>query len=171
AFERMDLRTTGMEFASEMVIKSTLLRMRIAEVPIVLHKDGRSRAPHLRSWRDGWRHLRLMLLFSPSWLFVVPGIAFLIVGLLAGGYVLGGPQCLERVAFAIHGLLASSFLVLVGFQVLVFGICSKAVVITEGAVKPAKVLSRRLRRISLEVGLVAGLGLVLGGLVVFGLAL
>src|SRR5439155_21724861 len=73
AYERMQLQTTGMEFASEMVIKSTLLRMKIAEVPTILHKDGRSRPPHLRSWRDGWRHLRFMLLFSPRWLFWYPG--------------------------------------------------------------------------------------------------
>lgn len=75
AYERMKLQTTGMEFASEMVIKSTLLQMRIDEVPTILYKDGRSRPPHLRSWRDGWRHLRFMLLFSPRWLFLYPGAA------------------------------------------------------------------------------------------------
>ena len=74
ALEKMELQTTGMEFASEMVIKATLKKFRIAEVPITLHKDGRSRPPHLKPWRDGWRHLRFMLLFSPRWLFLVPGL-------------------------------------------------------------------------------------------------
>ena len=83
AYERLDLRTTGMEFASEMVIKSTLLGQKIAEVPTVLHKDGRSHPPHLRSWRDGWRHLRFMLLFSPRWLFLIPGLVLLALGAVA----------------------------------------------------------------------------------------
>ena len=81
AFRRMDLRTTGMEFASEMVIKATLLEMRVVEVPTTLRKDGRSRPPHLRPWRDGWRHLRFMLLYSPNWLFLYPGAALALVGL------------------------------------------------------------------------------------------
>jgi glycosyltransferase involved in cell wall biosynthesis len=80
AYDKMDLRTTGMEFASEMVIKATLNSLRIAEVPITLFKDGRSRPPHLRSWRDGWRHLRFMLLFSPTWLFLVPGFGLMSLG-------------------------------------------------------------------------------------------
>src|SRR5476649_357352 len=82
AFEKMDLQTTGMEFASEMVIKSTLKSLRITEVPITLHKDGRSRPPHLKPWRDGWRHLRFMLLFSPRWLFLVPGIFLSALGFI-----------------------------------------------------------------------------------------
>src|SRR5205814_3399702 len=80
AFAKMDLQTTGMEFASEMVIKATLKNLKITEVPITLHKDGRSRPPHLKPWRDGWRHLRFMLLFSPRWLFLWPGIMALVVG-------------------------------------------------------------------------------------------
>jgi glycosyltransferase involved in cell wall biosynthesis len=83
AFERMDLRTTGMEFASEMVIKATVLGLKITEVPTTLSKDGRSRPPHLRPWRDGWRHLRFMLLFSPRWLFLVPGSVLSLVSLVA----------------------------------------------------------------------------------------
>ena len=88
AYEQMDLRTTGMEFASEMVIKATVKSLRITEVPITLFKDGRSRPPHLRSWRDGWRHLRFMLLFSPTWLFLVPGV---LLGLLVGYLELCSP--------------------------------------------------------------------------------
>ncbi|MFY8215881.1 MAG: glycosyltransferase family 2 protein, partial [Chthoniobacterales bacterium] len=91
AFEKLDLRTTGMEFASEMVIKASLRGMKIEEVPITLHKDGRSRPPHLRSWRDGWRHLRFMLLFSPKWLLLYPGIAAFLVGTIFFIRLLAGP--------------------------------------------------------------------------------
>ena len=86
----LDLRTTGMEFASEMVVKATLQKLRISEVPTTLSPDGRSRPPHLRSWRDGWRHLRFLLLYSPRWLFFLPGIALLLCGLLTGVWLLPG---------------------------------------------------------------------------------
>ena len=92
AFRRMDLRTTGMEFASEMVIRATLLGMRITEVPTTLDPDGRSRPPHLRPWRDGWRHLRFMLLFSPRWLFLIPGLALMLTGHYRYGVALDGPR-------------------------------------------------------------------------------
>ena len=92
AFERLNLRTTGMEFASEMVIKGTLADLRISEVPIALRRDGRSRPPHLRPWRNGWRHLRFMLLCSPRWLFLYPGIITILIGLVAGGWLLTGPR-------------------------------------------------------------------------------
>ncbi len=87
----LDLRTTGMEFASEMLVKATLSGLRVAEVPTTLKKDGRSRPPHLRSFRDGWRHLRFLLLFSPRWLFLYPGLACLAVGLFLGALLIGGP--------------------------------------------------------------------------------
>ena len=85
AFEKMDLQTTGMEFASEMVIKATFKHLKITEVPVTLRQDGRSRPPHLKPWRDGWRHLRFMLLFSPRWLFFVPGIFLSLLGIILGG--------------------------------------------------------------------------------------
>src|SRR5207253_2423575 len=91
AFNRLQLQTTGMEFASEMVIKATLMGMTIAEVPTTLHPDGRKRQPHLRPWRDGWRHLRFMLLYSPRWLFVYPGLALMLIGTLLGTALLPGP--------------------------------------------------------------------------------
>ena len=90
AIQHMDLRTTGMEFASEMVVKATLQGLRIGEVPTTLSPDGRSRATHLRTWRDGWRHLRFLLLFSPRWLFLVRGLVLLIAGLLGGLWLLPG---------------------------------------------------------------------------------
>ena len=104
AFVRMDLRTTGMEFASEMVIKASLFRMKIAEVPTTLSKDGRSRPPHLLPWRDGWRHLRFMLLFSPRWLFIIPGLVLFLISLLGYAALLVGPQRLGSVTFDVHTL-------------------------------------------------------------------
>src|SRR5262249_47325270 len=97
AFEKMDLKTTGMEFASEMVIKARFNSLRIAEVPITLYPDGRSRAPHLRPWRDGWRHLRFMLIFSPRWLFLLPGLLASLVGVIAGSVLAFGPLKLGNV--------------------------------------------------------------------------
>ena len=98
AFLRMDLRTTGMEFASEMVIKATLLEMRIIEVPTTLSRDGRSRPPHLRPYRDGWRHLRFMLLFSPNWLFLYPGLVLMFIGISPRGEAAREPRLHPRCA-------------------------------------------------------------------------
>jgi hypothetical protein len=164
AYGRMDLRTTGMEFASEMVIKSTVLGLRISEVPVVLHKDGRSRPPHLRSWRDGWRHLRFMLLFSPLWLFLIPGFCLLLAGLVVGGWLLGGPRETGRVVLDIHTLLASAMVVSVGYQLVTFGLFTKAYVVSQGLHPPSTILERLGRWVTLEAGLVAGLVLAGGGL-------
>src|ERR1017187_4321484 len=125
AFERMQLKTMGMEFASEMVIKSMLRRLKIAEVPITLHKDGRSRPPHLRSWRDGWRHLRFMLLFSPRWLFLWPGLAMLFLGFALFVPLSIGPVNIGRVQFNTNTLLVTGMMVIVGFQVLFFGVFTR----------------------------------------------
>jgi hypothetical protein len=164
AYHRMDLRTTGMEFASEMVIKSTLLGLRIAETPIILHKDGRSRPPHLRSWRDGWRHLRFMLLFCPFWLFLVPGAFMLLVGLTGGTWLLGGPQRVGRVELDVHTLLIMSLLCALGYQTLIFGTFTKLFAVTEGFHPPHPWLERMKPWVGLERGLVLGLLLVAGGL-------
>ena len=114
----MGLRCKGMEFATEMVIKSTLLGLKIAEVPTVLHKDGRSRPPHLRTWSDGWRTLRFMLLFSPLWLFLLPGLTLMGFSLVAGILLLQGPVWVGHVAFDIHSLLIVSFLMLLGLSLI-----------------------------------------------------
>ena len=117
AFERMDLQTTGMEFASEMVIKATLLDMRIAEVPTTLSKDGRDRPPHLRPWRDGWRHFRFMLLYSPRWLFLYPGLALMLGGALVSALLLPGPFTLGgSVVLDVHTLLFAVAAILLGFR-------------------------------------------------------
>ncbi len=96
SFERMDIRSTGMEFASEMVVKASLLRMKVSEVPTTLSPDGRSRAPHLRTWRDGWRHLRFLLMYSPRWLFLYPGILLMVLGLVGCALLLPGRRVIPR---------------------------------------------------------------------------
>jgi glycosyltransferase involved in cell wall biosynthesis len=102
---KMDLQTTGMEFASEMVVKATLMQMRIAEVPTTLSPDGRSRHPHLRTWRDGWRHLRFLLLYSPRWLFLYPNLFLVLIGLGLGAWIVPGPRTVGRVTLDVHTLL------------------------------------------------------------------
>jgi glycosyltransferase involved in cell wall biosynthesis len=164
AFERMDLRTTGMEFASEMVIKATLLGLRIAEVPTVLHPDGRSRAPHLRPWRDGWRHLRFMLLYSPRWLFLYPGGALAAVGLLVGAWLLGGPRQVGDAALDVHTLLYSAVAVLLGYQAILFAVFARIFAMTHGLLPRQKSLERLFKYITLETGLAVGFGLLTIGL-------
>ena len=120
AYDRMSLRTTGMEFASEMVVKASVFGLRVAEVPTTLSPDGRDRPPHLRSWRDGWRHLRFLLMYSPRWLFLYPGIALIVAGTLAGAYLLPGPRRIGAIVLDIHSLLYAAMAVLIGFQCVAF---------------------------------------------------
>jgi len=164
AWRAMQLKTTGMEFASEMVIKATLKHQKIAEVPITLHKDGRSRPPHLRSWRDGWRHLRFMLLFSPRWLFVWPGLALLLLGLLIAVPLTFAPVTVAGVQFDTNTLLMAGMMMVVGFQVLFFGLFTKLYCAARGLLPENKQLTSLLRVFSLERGLIAGCITVLGGL-------
>src|SRR6267378_5531980 len=165
AFQRMKLRATGMEFASEMVIKASLKGMRIAEVPVSLRPDGRSRPPHLRTWRDGWRHLRFMLLFSPRWLFLYPGLALLVGGLLLSALLVIGPLRIGGVRLDIHTLLVAGFVALLGYQLVLFAVFTKLFAIREGFHPPHPMLQTLLRYITLEVGLLAGALMALGGLV------
>lgn len=170
AFERMRLRATGMEFASEMVIKASLKGMRIAEVPVVLYPDGRSRPPHLRTWRDGWRHLRFMLLFSPRWLFLYPGLALLAVGAALSAMLVAGPIWVAGVRLDIHTLLVAGFLALLGYQLVLFAVFTKIFAIREGFHPPHPMLERLFRYITLEVGLLAGTLVAGGGLLALVLA-
>jgi glycosyltransferase involved in cell wall biosynthesis len=165
AYEQMRLRATGMEFASEMVIKASLKGMRITEVPVVLHPDGRTRPPHLRTWRDGWRHLRFMLLFSPRWLFLYPGLALLIGGFVLSALLVAGPLRIGGVRLDIHTLLVAGFLSLLGYQLVLFAVFTKMFAIREGFHPPHPALQTLLRYITLEVGLLAGALMALGGLV------
>lgn len=164
AMKALDLRTTGMEFASEMVVKATMHHLRVAEVPTTLRKDGRSRPPHLRSWRDGWRHLRFLLLYSPRWLFYYPGLAAMLLGLVAMVALVIGPVQVGRFGFDIHSLLLSSLLVVTGTQAVFFAVLAQEFAITERLVPPSQRLHSLIARLPLEATLVAGLALVALGL-------
>lgn len=169
-FERLDLRATGMEFASEMVIKACLHGEAVTEVPITLYPDGRQRAPHLRPWRDGWRHLRFMLLFSPAWLFVGPGLLALVGGGALGSWLLTGSKKVGPLWLDIHTLLVAAVVVLVGHQLLIFGSFAKLFAVVEG-LHPEKSLPRWWPRRApwLEIGAIAGAALGLLGLLTIAL--
>jgi hypothetical protein len=163
AIDRLQLRAPGMEFASEMVIKATLHGLKIAEMPIVLHPDGRSRPPHLRSWRDGWRHLRFMLLFSPRWLFFIPGLLMLLCGgalmlALAATPLIVGPAILD-----IHTMLVSGVLAVIGAQLLVFALFAKRFAIQEGWHPHGRIGKTLARHVRLEWGVLLGLLLGISG--------
>jgi len=166
AYQQMGLRTTGMEFASEMVIKATLNGMRIAEVPITLHKDGRSRPPHLRSWRDGWRHLRFMLLYSPTSLFLVPGVLLFFVGVVFGARLQMGPWKVGPFGFDTNTMLVCSMLQVVGLQIFFFGMFARIFAVSEGILPDNTGLLRKLyKHFTLERGLVFGLAIFLVGMI------
>ncbi len=160
----MDLRTTGMEFASEMVVKATLKKMSIAEVPATLRPDGRSRPPHLRSWRDGWRHLRFLLLFSPRWLFLYPGLLLMLAGTIAGVWLLQGPIFIANIGFDVQTLLYAAMAIVIGFQATVFALFTKVFAISEGLLPEDPKLIGLTRIVSLEKGIVVGILLLLAGL-------
>lgn len=163
AFEAMDLRTTGMEFASEMVIKATLMQLRVAEVPTRLHRDGRSRPPHLRPWHDGWRHLRFMLMYSPRWLFVYPGVTLIVLAML--GYAIGLPGLeISGVQFGVHTLIVATLAAILGIQSLAFAIFTKVFAVTEGLLPRDAGLERLFDFITLETGLIAGALFFCGGM-------
>lgn len=161
----LGLQATGMEFASEMVVKATLARQRIAEVPTMLSPDGRSRPPHLRSWRDGWRHLRFLLLFSPRWLFLIPGIILLGIGLLIGAAVVPRPLSFGSVTFDVDTLVGASAMLVIGFQAVLFALFTKIYASAEGFLPPDRWAKRVLSVWTLERGLVAGALLGVAGLV------
>jgi glycosyltransferase involved in cell wall biosynthesis len=148
AIASLELQTTGMEFASEMVVKATLYGMKIAEVPTTLSPDGRSRPPHLNTWRDGWRHLRFLLMYSPRWLFFYPGIFLILTGFLGTLWLLPSPK--------VHTLLYSSTAMTIGFQIVIFALFTKVFAIREGLLPPDRRLKMLFRYINLESGLIVG---------------
>lgn len=160
----LDLRTTGMEFASEMVVKSTLHNLRITEVPTTLQPDGRSRPPHLRSWSDGWKHLRFLMLYSPRWLFVYPGIVLMSAGLLVGLLLLQGPIFIAGLGFDAQTLLYAATAIVLGFQAIAFGVFTKVFAISEGLLPEDPKLTFTRIKLNLEKGLILGACLILTGL-------
>jgi hypothetical protein len=156
SFERMDIRSTGMEFASEMVVKASLLRMMVSEVPTTLAPDGRSHPPHLRTWRDGWRHLRFLMMYSPRWVFLYPGIFLILVGLTGCALLLPGPRVIHGVGLDVHTLLYAFVSVLMGFQLVAFATFTKVFAITEGLLPEDPRLNRVFRYVTLETGLAFG---------------
>jgi glycosyltransferase involved in cell wall biosynthesis len=163
AILELDLRTTGMEFASEMIVKATLQGLRISEVPTTLSRSPAEREPHLRPWRDGWRHLRFLFLYSPRWLFLYPGLFLMIAGLLVGLWLIPGPRTIGDVTLDVQTLLFAALAVVVGFQSVQFALLSKVFAISEGLLPDDPRLSRLFRYVTLETGLIVGALLVVVG--------
>jgi hypothetical protein len=154
-----------MEFASELVVKAALAAWRIAEVPTTLDPDRRGRPPHLRSWRDGWRHLRFLLLFSPRWLFVYPGLALLLLGVVMTTALYFSPLHIGGLGLDVHSMLYASAGALLGIQLCLFGLFARLSAQLTGLLPPQPELQRLLRWVTLERGLLAGLGIALLGLI------
>ena len=167
AFEKMELQTTGMEFASEMVIKGTLKGLKVSEVPVTLRKDGRSRPPHLKPWRDGWRHLRFMLIYSPRWLFLVPGLLLSTLGIFLSTALAVKDVQVGGVQLNVGTLMMACMSVVVGFQLVAFAFYTKVFAIAEGLLPEDPKLTRVFKIFTLEKGIVAGLLVLLAGLVMF----
>lgn len=153
----LDLATTGMELASEMVIKAWLGGLSFSEVPITLHRDGRSRPPHLRRWRDGWRHLRFMLLHAPTWLFIYPGTGLILCATVLGAMILRGPVKIGAANLDVHSLLTMSFVLLLGIQTIFAGLFANLYGHVAGILPVSRRFIKRLEKFSLEKLLVAAL--------------
>jgi glycosyltransferase involved in cell wall biosynthesis len=167
AFEKMDLQTTGMEFASEMVIKATLKQLKITEVPITLYKDGRSRPPHLKPWRDGWRHLRFMLIYSPGWLFLAPGLLLSAAGIILAAALSFNNIRIGGIELNVGTLAMAGMAIAVGFQLIAFAFYTKVFAIAEGLLPEDPKLARAFKIFTLEKGIVAGLLILFAGAALF----
>jgi hypothetical protein len=165
AIRRLNLCCPGMEFASEMVLKASLNGLRITEVPTTLRPDGRGRPPHLRSWRDGWRHLRLLLLFSPGWLFMVPGLAMLLLGVFGQLVLLPGPLMVSSMGLDVHTLLYSAGATILGLQLLLFGALAKVFAVGQGVLPRSRPIELFLELVPVEAGLIFGGMMVTAGAV------
>jgi glycosyltransferase involved in cell wall biosynthesis len=170
-YQTLDQRCTGMEFATEMIIKASLRRARISEVPITLHPDGRkSHPPHLRTFRDGWRTLRFFLLFSPRWLFLIPGALMMVMG--AAGYAIALPGTeINGVRFDLHTLLFASLSVIAGYQAIWFALLTKVFGMSEGFLPADARITRMLDLMPLEKGLLGGMLLMAAGAVLLAMAI
>jgi glycosyltransferase involved in cell wall biosynthesis len=168
---RLGLQTGGMEFASEMVVKATLAKYDIREVPTTLSPDGRSRAPHLNTWRDGWRHLRFLMLYSPRWLFLIPGLLLMTLGLITGVALSTGPVRIGEIAFDVDTLVGASAALVIGFQAVLFALLTKVYAMEEGFLPHDKRVQKIIDWWSLERGVVIGGLLAVAGVVGLGASL
>jgi len=169
-YRELNQRCTGMEFATEMIVNASLRDKKIGEVPITLHPDGRkSHAPHLKTFRDGWHTLRFFLLYSPRWLFLIPGTLLILLGFLGYGIALPGAM-LMGVTFDAHTLLFASLFILLGYQALLFSIFAKTFAISEGLLPEDRLMTRFYELVNLEKGLIAGFTAFLVGIVLLSMA-
>lgn len=164
SMRKIGLQAQGMEFASEMVVKASLMKLRVTEVPTTLSPDGRSRPPHLRKWRDGWRHLRLLLLFSPRWMFLYPGLMFVFLGCILMGVLEFGPLRISNYQLDINTILFSSTFLIIGVQAIFFSLFGKVVVGRSMKITFDKKLDIILRTFTLERGVILGIILVMLGI-------
>jgi glycosyltransferase involved in cell wall biosynthesis len=171
AILELDLRSGGMEFASEMVVKASLFGLKVAEVPTTLSQDGRDRPPHLRSWRDGWRHLRLLLLFSPRWLFLYPGAAMFLLGLAGTIILFSRDVAFGRLVLAEHSMVLTAAAINIGFEVMLFWIFANTIAIQRGLLSRNDKFERLRHAIPLELGLALGAAFILIGLIAFAAAI
>jgi glycosyltransferase involved in cell wall biosynthesis len=157
SIEQLHLQMLGMEFASEMIVKATLFGLRLTEIPTTLSRDGRNRPPHLRTWRDGWRHLRFLLLYSPRWLFLYPGLLLFVLGTLASLWLLPGPRVVGKITFDVDTLLFSAMAILIGFQSINFAAFTEMFAVTRGFLPEDPRSGWLFRHVKLEAGLVIGI--------------
>ncbi len=160
----LNLQTTGMEFASEMIVKATLKKLNIKEVPTVLYPDGRTRRPHLRTWPDGWRHLKFLLLYSPRWLFFYPGIVLAILGILLSIFLLGGPRNIGEITLDINTLMYASFLIILGVQAVFFSLFTYVFGVNADLLPKDNLTEKFVQSIDLEKGILISLSMILLGL-------
>jgi glycosyltransferase involved in cell wall biosynthesis len=160
----LNLQTTGMEFASEMVVKASLKKIKIAEVPTILYPDGRSRPPHLRTWSDGWRHLRFLLMYSPRWLFFYPGVVLMAFGILISAWLLPGPRKIGEITLDINTLMYAAFLIIVGLQIVLFYFYARVFGASVGLLPVDQNSAKRWHFLTLEKGILVGIVMILLGL-------
>lgn len=161
---KLDLRTTGMEFASEMVVRATIVGLKISEVPTTLSKDGRSRPPHLRTWRDGWRHLKFLLLYSPRWLFFYPGVLLVAAGTVLSSILLFGQFSIGGIGFDIRTMLVACTCLIVGIQCICFAAIARSFAKDMNLLPPSERYGRMLEACTLEFFVFGGSAILMLGI-------
>ncbi len=163
AILNLDLKCTGMEYASEMIVQANLNKLKIAEIPTTLKKDGRSRPPHLKSFSDGWRHLKFLLMYSPKWLFLIPGLFIMIIGIIGSSLLLFNDLKLFNLTLGVHSRLFFGAMVVVGLQIVIFSLLAKTYAINSGMNPKKDKMGNFLKIVTLEKGLIIGIIFILFG--------